>query len=171
MHIAPSTPRCAYLKIERRPSISAADSLRAQAWLPVEDDAGSRTGWCRSARSTFSTMARTLPLSACKASRDLWVVEEFTGDGAVRRRTLYRRRWQPRAFHHRCITTATQLAPVSVPELFLVRSLDYSPQGAAALCRHEGIGHLSRVRRRRAGNRLLIKGRRDGASREAVWAG
>jgi hypothetical protein len=30
-------------------------------------------------------------------SLDLWVVEEFTGDGAVRRGTLYRRRWQPRA--------------------------------------------------------------------------
>jgi hypothetical protein len=30
-------------------------------------------------------------------SADLWVVEEFTGDGAVRRRALYRRRWQPRA--------------------------------------------------------------------------
>jgi hypothetical protein len=43
-------------------------------------------------------MATALPLSGCKAkSADLWVVEVFTGDGTVRRRTLYRRRWQPRA--------------------------------------------------------------------------
>ena len=30
-------------------------------------------------------------------SADLWVVEEFIGDGTVRRRARARRRWQPRA--------------------------------------------------------------------------
>jgi hypothetical protein len=30
-------------------------------------------------------------------SPDLWGVDEFMGDGAIRRRALYRRRWLPRA--------------------------------------------------------------------------
>jgi hypothetical protein len=30
-------------------------------------------------------------------SADLWMVEQFSGDGPCRRRSLSRRRWQPRA--------------------------------------------------------------------------
>jgi hypothetical protein len=51
---------------------------------------------CRSAPSTFCTMAATLPLCGCR-SPDLWIVDRFSGDGGCRGCALARRRWHPRA--------------------------------------------------------------------------